>query len=82
MTQAVRGLTVTMYEGEIFCLLGHNGAGKTTSIHCLTGLETPTSGTMLAFGRPMEVFRDQNRAEIGFCPQHSVLWPDPRATIT
>ena len=40
---AVNDLQVTMYEGQIFCLLGHNGAGKTTAISMLCGM-LPVSG--------------------------------------
>jgi ABC-type multidrug transport system ATPase subunit len=73
-TKAVQGLSLTLYEGEIFCLLGHNGAGKTTAISCLTGIITQTSGTASAFGMPLDEFRVKHRKEVGFCPQHSVLW--------
>ena len=45
---AVHDLNVTMYEGQIFCLLGHNGAGKTTTISMLCGM-LPTSGNHWAF---------------------------------
>ena len=36
--KAVNGINVKMYGDQIFCLLGHNGAGKTTMISMLTGL--------------------------------------------
>merc|ERR1719426_306269 len=73
-TRAVQGLSLTMYEGEIFCLLGHNGAGKTTAISCLTGIIDQTSGTATAFGMTLDEFRVKHRNQVGFCPQHSVLW--------
>merc|ERR1719487_1111823 len=73
-TYAVQGLSLTLYEGEIFCLLGHNGAGKTTAINCLTGILQQTSGSATAFGMPLERFRTEFRKDVGFCPQHSVLW--------
>jgi ABC-2 type transport system ATP-binding protein len=41
---AVKGVDMTMYNGQIFALLGHNGAGKTTTISMLTGLIEPSSG--------------------------------------
>jgi ABC-type multidrug transport system ATPase subunit len=75
-TYAVQGLSLTLYEGEIFCLLGHNGAGKTTAINCLTGILTPSSGTASAFGMPLKEFRTKYRKDVGFCPQHSVLWTE------
>merc|ERR1719487_186730 len=73
-TYAVQGLSLTLYEGEIFCLLGHNGAGKTTAINCLTGILQKTAGTATVFGMPLDRFRTEHRKDVGFCPQHSVLW--------
>merc|ERR1719281_801834 len=75
-TYAVQGLSLTLYEGEIFCLLGHNGAGKTTAINCLTGILETTSGDATAFGMPLHMYRSIHRRELGFCPQHSVLWTE------
>lgn len=41
---AVDGLDLTMYEGQITALLGHNGAGKSTTMNMLTGLFPPSAG--------------------------------------
>ena len=41
---AVDNASMTLYAGQIFALLGHNGAGKTTSISMLTGLLEPSGG--------------------------------------
>lgn len=51
MTLAVDNLTVSMYQGQIFALLGHNGAGKTTSISMLTGMVSPTDGYLSVLGQ-------------------------------
>jgi len=48
---AVVGLSFTLVPGEVTCLLGENGAGKSTVIKMLTGLETPTAGTVLVDGK-------------------------------
>lgn len=40
----VNKLSLSLFEGEVFCLLGHNGAGKTTTINMLTGILSPDSG--------------------------------------
>ena len=64
------------YEGEIFCLLGHNGAGKTTAIHCLTGLLVAEAGRATCYGMDVDEFRRTRGGEVGFCPQHNVLWDD------
>ena len=45
-TQALVGLDFDVPSGEVFGVLGHNGAGKTTMIRLLNGLITPTSGRM------------------------------------
>ena len=54
-TQALSELSVEMRRGEICCLLGQNGAGKTTAIGLLTGLHAPTFGE--AFVRTPRVFQ-------------------------
>ena len=72
---AVDGLCVSMEKGKIFALLGHNGAGKTTSIKMMTGLENVTSGEADISGYNIETETQNVRENIGVCPQHDVLWP-------
>ena len=72
---AVDGLTMTMYEGQIFSLLGHNGAGKTTTISMLTGMLPPTAGDAYVYGKSIVADMPGVRKDIGFCPQHDVLYP-------
>ena len=47
---AVDDLSLTIAEGDFFGFLGPNGAGKSTTIHCVTGIATPTGGTIEIFG--------------------------------
>lgn len=47
---AVKDLNLTLYPGQISVLLGHNGAGKSTTIGMLTGLIDQTTGTAKIFG--------------------------------
>jgi ABC-type multidrug transport system ATPase subunit len=42
--KVIDNLSINFYESEIFCLLGHNGAGKSTTINLLTGLLSSNSG--------------------------------------
>jgi len=58
-----------MYEGQIFALLGHNGAGKTTMISMLTGMLKPSMGHATVYG--YDVFQydlDDVRRFMGVCP--------------
>ena len=47
--RAVRGLNLDVYSGEITCLLGHNGAGKSTFLSNFMGLLKPTAGEIKLF---------------------------------
>lgn len=49
-TQAVKGVSLSIYKGELFSLLGGSGCGKTTLLRLLAGFETPTSGRILIDG--------------------------------
>ncbi len=49
---AVRGIDLTIHQGEVVAFLGPNGAGKTTTIEMVLGLSTPTDGDVAVFGLP------------------------------
>mmetsp|Transcript_45107 Transcript_45107/g.130239 ORF Transcript_45107/g.130239 Transcript_45107/m.130239 type:complete len:2061 (+) Transcript_45107:77-6259(+) len=72
--KAVDGLNLTMYQGECFCLLGHNGAGKSTTMAVLTGMVPQTSGEVEVLGHRLPESRDEVRKQMGFCMQQNVLW--------
>lgn len=72
---AVDKLDLSIYEGQITCLLGHNGAGKTSTIAVLTGLYPPTSGDCIVFGHSITRAAARVYQLMGVCPQHDVLWP-------
>ena len=63
-----------MYEGQVTALLGHNGAGKSTTMSILTGLFPPTSGTALVYGYDVCTSIENIRKSLGLCPQHNVLF--------
>ena len=69
-----------MRSNEIFCLLGHNGAGKTTAINCLTGLHNLTYGEAFVFGHSIRNEINKVQKLMGVCPQHDVLFSELTAT--
>jgi ABC-2 type transport system ATP-binding protein len=68
-TEALRGVSLDIPEGQFFGLLGPNGAGKSTLIHCTTGLAQPTSGTIRVFGHDAIDDYEQARVAVGLAPQ-------------
>ncbi len=68
-TEALRGINLSVEEGDFFALLGPNGAGKTTIIGILTSLVTKTSGEAKIFG--VDISSDPSLAKtyIGLVPQ-------------
>jgi len=73
---AVDGLDLDVAEGEIFGLVGPDGAGKTTTMRMLTGVLTPTAGTAQVAG--LDVVRDTEslKENIGYMSQRFGLYPD------
>ena len=65
--KAVDQLNLTMDEGEVIALLGHNGAGKTTAIHMMTGMIAPTSGDVLVDGYSLKTNVNNLRRSLGLC---------------
>jgi len=73
--EALKGIDLTIEEGEFFALLGPNGAGKSTLINILAGLAKPSSGSIKVMG--YDVIQDyQNaRRSLGIVPQELVFDP-------
>lgn len=67
--EALRGIDLTITEGDFFALLGPNGAGKTTAIGIVAGLVNKTSGTVEVFGKNIDTNPEKAKAEIGIVPQ-------------
>ena len=71
---AVKGVNLKLYSDQIFVLLGHNGAGKTSTISLMAGLYEPTQGEVEMFGVNMHEEFEYCRKFMGVCPQHDVLF--------
>jgi len=65
--QAVKGITFTVKEGEIFGFLGPNGAGKSTTIKILTGQLYPKNGKITVLGLDITKKSGKVQAQIGVC---------------
>ena len=73
---AVDDISFTVKRGEIFGFLGANGAGKTTAMHMLTGLNQPTSGTGRVVGYDIRTEYEQIKKNIGYMSQRFSLYED------
>lgn len=68
-TQALKGVSLEVEQGEFFALLGPNGAGKTTIIGIISGLVTKTGGSASVFGFDIDTEPEKARTMIGVCGQ-------------
>ncbi len=73
--QALKGINLTIEQGEFFGLLGPNGAGKSTLINLLAGLIRPTTGKLSVMGFDVQTQYRQARHALGVVPQELVFDP-------
>ncbi len=78
MTQALDGVDLTLYPGEIHALLGENGAGKSTLIKIMTGIHKPDTGEMLLDGQPIHINSPIEAQAHGIAAIHQepMIFPD------
>ncbi|MGI5184482.1 ABC transporter ATP-binding protein [Dactylosporangium sp. CA-152071] len=74
--EAVRGVSFDVERGELFALLGTNGAGKTSTLELVEGLDRPTAGTVRVLGRDPVRDRTAVRARTGVMLQEGGFPPD------
>ncbi len=60
LPDVLQDLQLTVYEREIFCILGGNGSGKTTALSAAAGLLKPYSGTIRVFGKKLKDYKNQS----------------------
>ncbi len=73
---AVDDISFTVRRGEIFGFLGANGAGKSTAMHILAGLNQPTSGKVTVAGYDATTEYEQIKKNIGYMSQRFALYDD------
>ncbi|BCK88286.1 putative ABC transporter ATP-binding protein YxlF [Sideroxyarcus emersonii] len=74
----VEGVSLELRRGEVLGLLGHNGAGKSTTLQMLTGALPAHGGQIQVCGFDMQHQPQQAKACIGFLPEHPPLYRDMR----
>jgi len=75
-TVAVDGLDLAVARGEVFGLVGPDGAGKTTTIRMLCGVFPPTAGTARVLGFDVAAHAHEVQRRIGYVPQRFSLYPE------
>ncbi len=71
---AVDALNLTVHDGEIMGIIGHNGAGKSTTLKMILGLIEPTSGQIKVMGRDMRKDGPYIKRFTGYLPEESPLY--------
>lgn len=66
---ALKGINLSVQEGDFFALLGANGAGKSTTIGIVSSLVNKTAGSVNIFGYDLDTQRELAKAQIGLVPQ-------------
>ena len=72
--KAVKQLNLDIHDGEFFCILGPPGAGKTTTLRLIVGLERPDEGTIYIDGEPVNEIHPGQR-DIAMVFQNLALYP-------
>ena len=76
---AVESLNLGVEPGEIVGIIGHNGAGKSTTLKMIAGLIAPTSGIVEVMGRDIQKESVSVKRHIGFLPEESPLYENMTA---
>lgn len=77
-SQILRNVSLSIPQGQVVCLMGRNGVGKTTTLKCVTGLLKPMSGNIRLGDRLLNGLRPDERARkgLGYVPQGRDIFPN------
>ena len=79
---ALSGVSIDLFSGECHCLLGDNGAGKSTFIKTMSGVYKPTNGDILFEGKPMHFDDPRNAIKAGIATVHQHLAMIPLMSVS
>lgn len=79
---ALAGVSIAVYPGECHCLLGDNGAGKSTFIKTMSGVHKPTKGKMLVEGKEVVFNSPRDAMEAGIATVYQDLAMIPLMSVT
>lgn len=76
--QALFGVSLDVYDGEIVSIIGSNGAGKTTTMRCIMGLRSAKNGTILFNGKDISRAKSHKVVQEGivYVPEGRLVFPD------
>ncbi len=60
----LKGVDLTLHQGERLAIMGTSGSGKSTLLHLLGGLDQPTSGTVMMGGKDLSVLNEKERSSL------------------
>jgi branched-chain amino acid transport system ATP-binding protein len=78
---ALQGVDLTIRRGEILGVIGPNGAGKTTFVNCITGLDKPTSGTVVFKGHEITKLPSYAIGRLGIARTFQVVKPFKQLSV-
>src|SRR5438309_1652090 len=75
--EAVKGISLTVNEGELVTLIGGNGAGKSTTLKAVSGLKRPSEGAIFLRGERIDEYPPDEIVELGVCqvPEGRRIFP-------
>jgi branched-chain amino acid transport system ATP-binding protein len=75
--RALKGISMAVEEGEIVCLIGSNGAGKSTTLMTISGVLIPSEGDVIYQGQSIAAMRPDHIVQVGICqvPEGRMIFP-------
>src|SRR6186713_3100219 len=73
--EALKGINLDVQPGEVFCLLGANGAGKSTTIRIFLNFTCPSGGAAYVNQLDVQVYPEESKRHLAYIPEIVLLYP-------